>query len=139
MGTARLASACFPFFGLTVNHIPVGGEPPMSNRVVALNSFVPPVRTVASALLQNRVVALMDNIVTDLPALFYKVVIEGLHLALTLCEALPRCVPCVRDISNRYSNQINILLYCYCFTTWEDRATLRSDPSARVGLKGERC
>jgi hypothetical protein len=47
------------YVGLAVNHFSSGGEPPMSNRVVALNSFVPPVRTVVSVLLRYRVVALM--------------------------------------------------------------------------------
>jgi len=47
------------------NHFPYGGEPPMSNRVVALNSFVPPVRIVVSVMLQYRVVALKVCILTD--------------------------------------------------------------------------
>ena len=50
----------FCYAGLTVYHISSGGEPPMSNRVVALNSFVPPIRIVVSVLLRYRVVALMD-------------------------------------------------------------------------------
>ena len=50
------------------------------------------------------------------------------------------CVPYVKDILGFwYSYQINIMLHCFCFTTWEDRATLRSDPSALVGLYGRRC
>jgi hypothetical protein len=56
--TAKLASACFFFVGLAVNHFSHGGEPPMSNRVVALNSFVPPARIVVSVMLLYRVVAL---------------------------------------------------------------------------------
>ena len=72
----------FSYVGLAVNHISSGGEPPMSNRVVALNSFVPPVRTVASVLLLDRVVALMEKSLTDLPALLSVVAVET--------EVLPR-------------------------------------------------
>ena len=55
----------FFYVGLAVNHISSGGEPPMSSRVVALNSFVPPIRIVVSAMLQYRVVALMVKFLTD--------------------------------------------------------------------------
>jgi hypothetical protein len=38
------------------SHFSRGGKPPMSNRVIARNSFVPPARSVASVLLLCRVV-----------------------------------------------------------------------------------
>ena len=56
--------------GHTVNHISRSSEPPMSNRVVALNSFVLLAREVVSVLLLYRVVALMVFFVDRLPALF---------------------------------------------------------------------
>ena len=56
--------------GHTVNHISRSSEPPMSNRVVALNSFVLLAREVVSVQLQYRVVALMVNFNDRLPALF---------------------------------------------------------------------
>jgi len=56
--------------GHTVNHIFRSSEPPMSNRVIALNSFVPLAREVVSVLLLYRVIALMEKFYDRLPALF---------------------------------------------------------------------
>ena len=56
----------------------------MSNRVMALNSFVSPVRTVASVLLLDQVVALMDKYFTDLPALFSCESLENGSVRLTV-------------------------------------------------------
>ena len=70
MGKAKPASSGFLMTGHTVSHISHSSEPPMSNRVVALNSFVLLAREVVSVLLLYRVVALMVFFVDRLPALF---------------------------------------------------------------------
>lgn len=56
----------------------------MSNRVVALNSFVPPVRIVVSVMLVYRVVALMEKILTD-----YRLIVCGCAV-IWKCFAPPR-------------------------------------------------
>ena len=48
-----------------VTHSPSGSKPPMSSRVIALNSFVLPARRWVSVMLLDRVIALTDIILTD--------------------------------------------------------------------------
>jgi hypothetical protein len=53
-------------------HIPLGGKPPISHRVDALNSFVLPAHEVDVSHAPNWVFALMENIQPDYPAHFIK-------------------------------------------------------------------
>ena len=79
--------------GHTVNHTFRSSKPPISNRVVALNSFVLLAREVVSVLLFLRVYALMVTIVDQLPALYsdakgYET--EAIHVSLRrIRETLP--------------------------------------------------
>ena len=70
VGIAKPASSGFWMTGHTVNHTFRSSKPPISNRVVALNSFVLLAREVVSVLLFLRVYALMVTIVDQLPALY---------------------------------------------------------------------
>lgn len=79
--------------GHTVNHISRSSKPPMSNRVVALNSFVLLAREVVSVLLLYRVVALMEKFNDRLPALFVFVKTVGRKLC-CLSATLRGDAPC---------------------------------------------
>lgn len=79
--------------GHTVNHISRSSEPPMSNRVVALNFFVLLARGVVSALLLYRVVALMVIFNDRLPALFVLVKMVGRKILMPLRDASGRRFP----------------------------------------------
>ena len=64
-GYAKPSIVDFLMYGRMVNHNSHGSKPPMSIRVIALNSFVLPIRKVVSEMLVCRVVALMEVIKTD--------------------------------------------------------------------------
>jgi hypothetical protein len=76
--------------GYTVTTSSHSSEPPISNRVIALNSFVLLARKVVSVLLLDRVYALMENIVDQLPALYFFRKIYYTETLMSLYDALGR-------------------------------------------------
>jgi hypothetical protein len=75
------------------------------------------------------------NRFTDTQMRFFFIFLYMRRRHIEVSRGTKRCIPFVKDnLDFQYSNQEIFMLYCFCFTTWEDRAMLRSNPSAHVGL-----
>lgn len=111
MGTAKPASDGFLMTGHTGSHFSRSSEPPMFNRVCALDSFVLLACSVVSVFLLYRVTALPETISTNYRLCICEIAEICLFLA-SLCDASGR-----RSRKDRIKQLLSWVDFCGCHPT----------------------